>query len=82
MDRDIESYETRIHLWYIEITEPASWESSQIIYSNADARKAALSRISKQMIKTLKQIGLCHYVFVLFKVTILLEYELKEHSKI
>jgi len=34
------------NLWH---TEPALWDSSQLINSNADARKAALSRISKKM---------------------------------
>jgi hypothetical protein len=42
-DRDIEIL---INLWHIE---PALWDSSQLIYSNADARKAALNRISKEM---------------------------------
>jgi hypothetical protein len=40
-DRDIESL---INLWHIE---PTLWDSSQLIYSNADARKAALNRISR-----------------------------------
>jgi len=39
---DIDS-KTLINLWH---TEPALWDSSQLINSNADARKAALSRIS------------------------------------
>jgi len=40
--------ETVINLWH---TEPALWDSSQLINSNADARKATLSRISKEKIE-------------------------------
>jgi len=40
--------ETLINLWH---TEPALWASFQLINSNADARKAALSRISKEVIE-------------------------------
>jgi hypothetical protein len=38
--------ELLINLWH---TEPSLWDSSQLIYSNADARKAALNRISQQL---------------------------------
>jgi len=36
--------ETSINLY----TDPALWDSSQLINSNADASKAVLSRISKK----------------------------------
>jgi len=35
-----------INLWE---QEPALWNSNLLIYSNADARKAALARISSQL---------------------------------
>jgi hypothetical protein len=38
--------ETLINLWH---NEPALWDSSNVAYSNADVRKAALERICKQM---------------------------------
>jgi len=49
--------------------EPALWDSTQLINSYADARKAALSRIGKEMLE-----GLRHkYVIMLdFKFIILL----------
>ena len=55
MNRDITHFETVNNLWYTDVTEPAFWDGSQINYSNADVRKAALSHFSKQMIKTLNQ---------------------------
>jgi len=38
--------ETLINLWH---TKAALWDCSQLIYINTDVRKAALSRISKEM---------------------------------
>ena len=43
VDGDIENL---INLWH---NEPALWDSSQLVYSNTDARRAALIRISKEM---------------------------------
>jgi hypothetical protein len=38
--------ELLINLWH---NEPSLWDSSQLIYSNADARKTALNRIGQQL---------------------------------
>jgi len=48
-----------MNLWH---TEPALWDSSLLINSNADARKAVLSRISKEMLEGPRRAQVCDHV--------------------
>ena len=47
-EKKLEDYdmESLINLWH---NEPAFWDSSLLLYSNLNARKAALSRVSKEL---------------------------------